>query len=78
MHMLHNRRKAEIEILSSLPSQSLTLYGLATLEMESETLDEESTSPERPINALLRYLVIKINQPLRSLSDQFTLLDWSR
>lgn len=68
MNMLHTRRKAETEVLSSLPSRMLTTDDSVSMEMEDDKSIQGSKQQILGVNPLARYLIIKINDALRSLS----------
>ncbi len=58
MHMLHTRRKAEIEVIASTPP---------CLNQNDSSLGQGSNS--RPVNPLARYLVQKISKWLALFSS---------
>lgn len=62
--MLHNRRKAEIEVLSCVPA-SPSRAGLSSSERTSKTLDlamdSDDTLVQTSTNPLVRYLSRTIN-----------------
>lgn len=57
MHMLHTRRKAEIEVLSTLPSTALS----NSLNEEDHELEHSTAMISNP---LVRYVIWKINKAL--------------
>ena len=58
MHLLHNRRKAETEVLSSLTDASIT---------DCQNNSHESSSSSQQQNPLVLYVIRKITSRLNSL-----------
>lgn len=61
MHMLHLRRKAEIEVLANAPP---TVFVVPSAQDEDTDEDEDEAAPApapAPQNPLVRYLIIKIS-----------------
>lgn len=71
-HMLHSRRKAEIEILSSNDIASLPSHSLnRILVCDGANTDRAQTSARR--NALLDYLVKRISRAVQKSAEKFGL-----
>lgn len=70
--MLHSRRKAEIEILSSNDIASLPSHSLnRILVCDGANTDRAQTSARR--NALLDYLVKRISRAVQKSAEKFGL-----